>query len=549
MAKLKNIIAKVAKSTIKNTVAPRSAGIHSKSLLGRILKVKTHEGEEPLFRSFTKNAISKKASQSTRRKFSSKFYDPSTGSKLSRDGSKVASPEMSAISVQLHDILSKVTAICSVAEAQSKLLDMQLAEQEHATKELAISDALKNLRKPAHANDNELTASLLDLTRKFKKNMDAANDNDGSEKSHGGILGFLARMFGGRKGKIKEPKLNKNIKKVETKSGVRYRDAKTGRFVKESEAVKKTGIVGRAASKIAKSRAGVKVGSILGKSVGAIGKITPELFKKLAIPLAEKAIGKTILKSIPLVGAVAGIGFAVGRLLEGDPVGAGLDAVSGLAGPLTAIPALIASLARDLYSEVFGVQPEEDPQVGSRLSMVTAGVKMAVGNLIRPNIKPQQTASGARNKALQVPKPIIPSNNNSQKKTNAPAYPTVKPGLPSGGKSHSDSKPAMHSSEATKSPVAIKTSDSQHSDIVKKNPVAVPMQVSNNMGTELSKASIDNDNLSVPCPASVSAAADLLRPAQNPTTSPDALGIGNVPDPTYSDIEMYADKMYFGAAA
>jgi len=47
-----------------------------------------------------------------------------------------------------------------------------------------------------------------------------------------------------------------------------------------------------------------------------------------------KALGKSFLKKIPIIGAIAGLGFAASRALEGDWAGAGLEAASGIAGTL-----------------------------------------------------------------------------------------------------------------------------------------------------------------------------------------------------------------------
>jgi hypothetical protein len=44
-----------------------------------------------------------------------------------------------------------------------------------------------------------------------------------------------------------------------------------------------------------------------------------------------KAVGKSALKKIPVIGALAGLGFAAGRAMDGDWVGAGGEALSGIA--------------------------------------------------------------------------------------------------------------------------------------------------------------------------------------------------------------------------
>jgi hypothetical protein len=50
-----------------------------------------------------------------------------------------------------------------------------------------------------------------------------------------------------------------------------------------------------------------------------------------------KGLGKSFLKKIPIIGAIAGLGFAASRALEGDWAGAGLEAASGLAGTIPGV--------------------------------------------------------------------------------------------------------------------------------------------------------------------------------------------------------------------
>ena len=53
---------------------------------------------------------------------------------------------------------------------------------------------------------------------------------------------------------------------------------------------------------------------------------------KNAGKMAGKGIGKSLLKKIPIIAGIAGIGFGIQRALEGDLLGAGLEITSGLLG-------------------------------------------------------------------------------------------------------------------------------------------------------------------------------------------------------------------------
>lgn len=66
-----------------------------------------------------------------------------------------------------------------------------------------------------------------------------------------------------------------------------------------------------------------------------MGKLNPlKLFGGKAGKIGLKALGKSALKKLPLIGGLAGLAFAVPKLLGGDLAGAGMEAASGLAGGL-----------------------------------------------------------------------------------------------------------------------------------------------------------------------------------------------------------------------
>tara|TARA_B100000902_G_scaffold76505_1_gene81349 strand:+ start:16301 stop:18103 length:1803 start_codon:yes stop_codon:yes gene_type:complete len=87
----------------------------------------------------------------------------------------------------------------------------------------------------------------------------------------------------------------------------------------------------------------------------------PKPDPKMMAKSFTKHVGKFGLKAIPIIGAGAGLGFAISRLFEGDFAGAGAEAagmfVPSVAGSLTIDAGL---LARDIYNDAFGT--EEDPR-------------------------------------------------------------------------------------------------------------------------------------------------------------------------------------------
>ncbi len=108
---------------------------------------------------------------------------------------------------------------------------------------------------------------------------------------------------------------------------------KGGTTVAQKGAVKVAQLGGMAASKVA-GKVGEKLAiKELGEfGVKAAGKEAAEAAAKVGGKTGAKMIGKSALKKIPVLGALAGIGFGLKRLTEGDFTGAGLEIASGLMG-------------------------------------------------------------------------------------------------------------------------------------------------------------------------------------------------------------------------
>jgi hypothetical protein len=112
---------------------------------------------------------------------------------------------------------------------------------------------------------------------------------------------------------------------------------------------------------------------------GAAKKILPK--GKLAGIIAKKA-AKVAIKAVPIVGAVAGIFFAAQRAFTGDWLGATAEAGGVFLPSVAGLPLDASLMARDVYMEVYGTNPEEDLKeeggkelVGQRFSAIYDGIK------------------------------------------------------------------------------------------------------------------------------------------------------------------------------
>lgn len=123
--------------------------------------------------------------------------------------------------------------------------------------------------------------------------------------------------------------------------GIKNIGSKVGNFMRggTAPAVTPTMPTGTAAPATtvpaAKTAAAQTAGATATKAVpGAAADATTKAGTKTAAKAAGKGVLKSALKKIPIIGAVAGLGFAASRLMSGDKTGAALEAASGLAGTL-----------------------------------------------------------------------------------------------------------------------------------------------------------------------------------------------------------------------
>lgn len=226
------------------------------------------------------------------------------------------------------------------------------------------------------------------------------------------------------KEKVKRIKVEEKTKTKETKQRAKVEDKATAAKKAAEEEAKAAGKSAKEVSKAGKTAA---------KQV--VKKASQAAVKAAARKALLKSIGKLAAKSIPYVGAAAGLGFAIQRLLAGDPVGAGIEAVGGLGSALTSIPATILNTTRDVYYEMYGVYPEQDdsPDKAERYAEVYKVVKEEVEAALKNAVfaKPEAPAGmefDAEGNVIASPvqqaiKKASPPDQQAIKKTPPPAPP------------------------------------------------------------------------------------------------------------------------------
>lgn len=368
------------------------------------------------FKAFTKDVLNRYGFDTSKKSDKTRSSSSSYGSNLSDNGSvslpsldtptRVSNdnnPTVSSLEKQFKIVANQLRLLESISKRQqdNKVLEVlnrnnksqeSILEQNNAA-ELQNNQDLGSQIEPLNDQLVALSNSISSLIDILEDKQDEAKTDNGQQSFWEDIkdryLGEDRKSKRVRQSRAAGSTANKELKAVE-------------RIAANDNQLASMSRRGRVADVIGK---GLRKGEQLATKLGGS---TTKAIEKLALPIIEKGLGKTVLKSIPIVGAVAGVGFAVDRLLHGDVVGAGLDAVSGLGGPLTAIPALIASTARDIYSAVYGVQPEEDPNASERMSEVTSVVKGVVTKTLtasidqKPPVKKDSATDGVKGNAKKV---------------------------------------------------------------------------------------------------------------------------------------------------
>jgi hypothetical protein len=182
------------------------------------------------------------------------------------------------------------------------------------------------------------------------------------------------------------------------------------------ETPKKTGFFDKAKSAF-KKIPGVSAAGDVGS------KITESIAKRL-----PKAALKATAKSIPGIGLLVGAGGALAALSNGDVAAAGLEAVSGMGSAITAIPATAALLAKEVYEDVYGIKPEDDPEAGTRLAEIKDKVVLELQKVIgMEDVKPSADVKSESGAPLEALSETSNQQNNVTPESTGPTSTGVEP--------------------------------------------------------------------------------------------------------------------------
>ena len=335
-------------------------------------------------------------------------FSTTSGNSISGTGYNSPLKDLINLSVKTNDLLKDIIRLMNMEQAS---VDAARADQSHQRLEAAVEvnsslgdKSIEGITPTVNDGEEEngvhrefakLFEAIDDLIKHFKE--DGENNGGGG----GGYLSQAAAMYGARKLK------NNAAKKAAGKAGG---DAlkTTAKNVVEHNGMKYTKWTDAAGKSVWRDASGRFAKAVEVEALEGAAKSS--LIKRIAAPLIEKAGLATIGKSIPGLGLLVGGYFGLQRLMDGDIVGAGMDLAAGAGGPLTAIPLMIASIARDVYHDVYQVEPEADPLLGDRLTEITTVIKSMVSEKMAGSANATATPTEAGSSYSSITGSAVPQS-------------------------------------------------------------------------------------------------------------------------------------------
>ena len=485
--------------------------------------------------------------------------------------SKKANPTFATITSQLEDLIKTANKIGVYTKEQQESLLKQINQSKRIAKEQQLENKAPVVPElPAASDGSDLGPLDTSVNALIQKIDELSETVDGLLQGGGtgGMGGLPMDMSGGRR--TRRPRPPAVVRSSTSPTGYRYA-AGTGRGGQYARApswlARATSAVSggarnaatRVAAPVAASAASSRVAGLMTSGFRAARKSGGSIkaaVRRVAGPIIGKALGRTALKSIPLAGAGIGAAFAAGRLLQGDVVGAGVELASGVAGPLTAVPALAASVTRDSYASVYGVQPEQDPNFKERYGELKGAIDEMIKEQLAGAVKPMSTPTDREMGDTETPQ----RSPQAAPVTQPPPVPTAT--APAGASGAPSAAPAAAASSSTGN--VAPASDAQPATSTSAGNAAAPQPETPEptTGMDLAAPTMLEGNRAtagetltaqqIPVDSAYQGygfnpTAGMFMPQTGNTTRGAAQGVGNIPSPIYTptDLGAFMSTLFF----
>lgn len=440
-----------------------------------------------------------------------------------------SNPSLATITSQLEDLIKTANKIGVYTKEQQAALLNQINQTKRSAKEQQLENKTSSVPELPQITDSNSLGPLDQSVDVLITKIDALSDTVTGLSSGGlGIGGTSLSPLDLLGGKDNKPIPSKGAAKASTPSWLS----------KATAAISSGASSLRKAAPVAIGAASSKVAGLMSAGFGATkraGGSIKAAARRAAGPIISKALGRTVLKSIPLVGTGIGVGLAVNSLMRGDVVGAGIELASGVAGPLTAVPALAASVTRDTYASVYGIQPEQDPNFKQRYGELRGSVDEMIREQLTGAVKPKPIPTDREIGETETP----PKPPQAAPTKQPPAIPPVT--SPAGAMGGSPATPSTSSGSAAHSMTPSPTSGSTLST------TAMEPKTSMMSGATLTaqQMPVADINQSFGFDPNVG----MFTQQTGNTTRGAAQGIGNIPSPVYSadGLQGLMRTLFFGS--
>ncbi len=485
--------------------------------------------------------------------------------------SKVNNPSFATITSQLEDLIKTANKIGVYTKEQQEAILNQISQAKRVAKEQQLENkppAVPELPDATSSNDlGPLDTSVNALIVKIDQLSETVDGLINGGMGTSGAPGMPLDISRGRRGRRPAPA--RVVRSNTSPTGYRYA-AGTGRGGQYAKAPSWLGrataavssgtrtAASRVAAPIATGAASSRVAGLMSsglRNARRVGGPIKAAVRRAAGPIIGKALGRTVLKSIPLVGAGIGAAFAVSRLLQGDVLGAGIELASGVAGPLTAVPALAASVARDTYANVYGVQPEQDPNFSERYKELKGEIDQMIKEQLTGAVKPKATptdreigeretpARSPQAAPMAAPPPVPP--------VTSPVGASGNPPAPDAAAANSPAPAAAAAADASRSSTTSSAGAPQPIESNTNTGLTLANPVMETNANALSGATLSAQQIPVDSAYQnygYSPTTGTFTPQTGTTTRGAAQGVGNIPSPIYSapGLEAFKSTLFFG---
>lgn len=452
--------------------------------------------------------------------------------------SEISNPTLDTISRQMIDLVETASRIGMLVKEQQEILLASLSESRRNQKEDQLESGTNIPESGDQKSNIESLSPLSDSTATLIKQINSligildnkkseVNGDSPSSKNNDGILDKLKKIF-----------LGDNAKKVYAGAAAGAAIYGVGKGVnelinptpKEPIPTQNTKMSMEESKPIPtkknKGNNSEKISQLIsGKLRNQENKSDiSENVRKNAAPLIDKALGGGA-NQITLSGSTDRQS-AITHILKGNIIGAGIDP-NGAGAALTAIPALVSTVSRDVYSSIYDTTPEMDPEFAERMSSIKSSVEDIVRNRLSQSLK------GGTQQPQDIGTIETPST--------PPSSQGVQPRDPS---VNNISSPSISSTQSTSSS-SQQVSSSGSSSAEQISPATASKIEQASSGEVLNAQSMPVD--SSWADFGYSKDTGMFSPQTGGTNRSGAQGIGQIPDPVYraSNLDEINKNLYF----